>query len=60
MCDVSRCQRDPMVQYEAFGPRRKKCVDICGKHWEKHCDEEDSFDLVDHFYPPTRVAKKKK
>ncbi len=50
-CDVKRCRRASFLGYTAFGPRRKKEVDVCEYHWEKHCDEGDKFDLRTHFYP---------
>ena len=50
-CDVKRCRRASFLGYAAFGPRRKKEVDVCMFHWEKHCDEGDKFDLRTHFYP---------
>ena len=59
MCDVGKCKQPLTLQYAAFGPGRSKCVEICDKHWEKHCDGNDMFDLIEYFYP-TRVAKKSK
>lgn len=59
MCDVAKCKREPMLGYSAFGPKRNKDVRICEYHWEKHCDDNDKFDIRTHFYPP-RVAKKKR
>ncbi len=56
-CDVKNCSKDSILQYEAFGPSRKKKVGVCEYHWGKACDEEDKFDLVKHFYP-SQVAKK--
>lgn len=50
-CDVKRCRRVTLLTYAAFGPRRKKDVGVCEFHWEKHCDEEDKFDLRTYFYP---------
>jgi hypothetical protein len=58
MCDVSRCRREPMLSYAAFGPKRNKDVSICDYHWTKHCDDDDKFDIKTYFYPP-RVEKKK-
>ncbi len=58
-CDVKSCRKDSMLSYEAFGPSRKKSVGVCVEHWTKHCDEEDKFDLKQHFYP-SQVAKKKR
>jgi len=52
MCDVTRCKRDPIMGYSAFVPDRKKDVRICEYHWEKHCDDEDKFDIRKYFYPP--------
>jgi hypothetical protein len=48
-----------MLSYAAFGPGRTKDVSVCDYHWSKHCDDDDKFDLKEHFYPP-RVAKKAK
>jgi len=59
MCDVARCKRPSILGYEAFGPGRSKSVSICDFHWTKHCDDDDKFDIREHFYP-SRVAKKKK
>ncbi len=59
MCDVTHCKKETAIGYSAFGPGRKKDVDICEFHWEKHCDDDDKFDIREHFYP-TRVVKKKK
>ena len=59
MCDVGRCKHPSLLQYAAFGPGRTKSVGVCDHHWEKHCDDDDKFDLKQHFYP-TRVAKKTK
>jgi len=47
-----------MLSYAAFGPNRNKDVRICDYHWYKHCDDDDKFDIITHFYP-IRVAKKK-
>lgn len=51
MCDVGKCKQPPVIQYAAFGPGRSKVVEVCDKHWEKHCDEVDKFDLRTYFYP---------
>jgi hypothetical protein len=59
VCDVAKCKRPSILGYSAFGPGRNKDVSICDHHWEKHCDDNDKFDLKTYFYP-TRVAKKKK
>ena len=58
MCDIAKCKREPILGYSAFGPKRNKDVSVCQYHWEKHCDDEDKFDIREHFYP-TRVAKNK-
>ena len=58
MCDVARCKRTAMLGYSAF-VNTSKNVNICHRHWEKHCAENDKFDIREHFYP-TQVAKKKK
>lgn len=57
MCDVTKCNRPTSLGYSAFGPGKNKDVSICEYHWEKHCDEKDKFDIVEHFYP-IRVEKK--
>ena len=54
MCDVSRCKRPMLLTYAAFGARRTKDVRVCEHHWLKHCDDEDKFDLVTHFYPVSK------
>lgn len=59
VCDVKSCRKDDALQYAAFGLNRKKQVGVCMTHWEKHCDEEDKFNLIEHFYP-SQVAKKKR
>ncbi len=59
MCDVKRCNRPSILGYSAFGPKRNKDVSICEYHWEKHCDDDDKFDIKTYFYPP-RVEKKKR
>jgi hypothetical protein len=51
-CDVKRCRQQFFLFFAAFGPRRKREVAVCQQHWERHCDEEDEFDLIVHFYPP--------
>jgi hypothetical protein len=51
-CEIKRCRRHSLLGYGAFGPRRTKEVGVCEYHWEKHCDEEDKFDLRSYFYPP--------
>ena len=59
MCDVTKCNRGPILGYSAFGPRSKKDVSICEYHWKKHCDDDDKFDIKTHFYP-LRIEKNKK
>ena len=51
VCDVKRCQQPMYLSYAAFGARRTKDVSVCQRHWTKHCDDEDKFDLRTHFYP---------
>ena len=51
MCDVRRCKRFVILTYAAFGAKRTKDVNVCEHHWNKHCDDDDKFDLVTHFYP---------
>ncbi len=58
-CDVKSCRKDSRLSYEAFGPGQKKSVGVCEQHWAKHCDEEDKFNLIEHFYP-SQVAKKRR
>ncbi len=58
-CDVKDCSKASVLQYEAFGPGRKRQVGVCEYHWEKHCDEEDKFDLIGHFYL-SQVDKRRK
>jgi hypothetical protein len=50
-CDVKRCRRPMLISYAAFGARRTKDVSVCQYHWDKHCDDEDKFDLRLYFYP---------
>jgi hypothetical protein len=45
--------------YAAFDSTKNKDVSICQHHWEKHCDEDDKFDIREHF-SPVQVAKKQK
>lgn len=52
MCDVGKCKRQSEITYAAFGSGTTKEVSVCWRHWEKHCDDEDKFDLRVHFYPP--------
>lgn len=50
-CEVDhykRCTLESMVIYAAFRDKTKE-VHVCEKHWEKHCDPEDKFDLREHF-----------
>ena len=56
-CDVARCNRLSSLQYEDFGPRRQKVVSLCEYHWEKHCDDEDKFDVREYFYPSKKKRK---
>ncbi len=51
MCDVSRCKRVIMLTYDAFTDKRMKEAEVCQYHWEKHCDEGDTFDIRVHFQP---------
>ncbi len=50
-CKVKRCRNFFLLLYAAFGARRTKEVPVCQQHWDRHCDDEDEFDLVEHFYP---------
>ena len=50
MCDIGRCKDSPILQYSAFGLKRSKTVGICDKHWEKHCSDNDKFDIRTYFY----------
>lgn len=56
MCEVGRCHQPMILTYTAFGANRIKDVRVCERHWIKHCDDEDKFDLILHFYP---VRKRK-
>lgn len=51
MCDIGKCKRPNMLIYAAFGEGRNKEVEVCEYHWEKHCDDDDKFDLHEYFYP---------
>lgn len=51
MCEVSRCRQPMLLTYGAFGARRTREVIVCERHWNKHCDDGDKFDLRTHFYP---------
>jgi hypothetical protein len=38
------------LQYSAFEmDDHEKVVSICEKHWQKHCDEKDRFDIKKYF-----------
>ncbi len=50
-CEVKGCGGNTILGYAAFGSRRNKEVGVCEYHWEKHCDDEDEFDLPSYFYP---------
>jgi hypothetical protein len=54
MCDVGKCKRPSLLQYAAFGPDIDKSVSVCERHWEKHCNDGDKFDLKAYFYPSRR------
>jgi hypothetical protein len=58
-CDVGRCNRSSIVQYAAFEHNSGLAVEVCDRHWEKHCDDNERFDLRKHF-SAARVAKKVK
>ena len=50
-CQVKYCRNPHLLVFAAFGPRRTKEVAVCQAHWERHCDDEDKFNLIEHFYP---------
>lgn len=37
MCEVGKCKRPPALGYYNY--------EVCQFHWDKHCDEDDKFDL---------------
>ena len=41
ICEVKNCRTEGYLLY--FGN------ETCKKHWEKHCDESDKFDLKEEF-----------
>jgi hypothetical protein len=47
LCDVKECRGLPLLGWRPLTERigRK----ICEKHWRRHQDENDSFDLFDEF-----------
>lgn len=46
-CDVARCKQPSLLIYADL-PKNKE-VSVCEKHWLKHCDEDDKFDLKKEF-----------
>lgn len=50
-CDIRKCKRQMLLSYAAFGAKRTKDVNICEEHWTKHCDDNDKFDIITHFFP---------
>ena len=40
-CGVKRCRQWPILGYDINGNQHR----VCNRCWERHCDEEDSFDL---------------
>ena len=54
-CDVGRCKKPSELKYSAFEVKNPKTVGVCWKHWEKHCDEEDKFDLRKYFSTKRRI-----
>ena len=62
-CDVARCKQPMIVTYAAFNDdltRKVSDVKVCQRHWEKHCDEKDKFDLRDHFKGSINHARQHK
>lgn len=47
LCDVKGCQSLPLLGWRPLTERRGR--KICEKHWRRHLDEKDSFDLFDEF-----------
>ena len=41
LCEVKRCKRNISLYYN------KEKWGVCERHWEKHCDDGDKFDLKD-------------
>lgn len=44
ICAIKRCERPAVLTYSA-GPKRG--AGVCEKHWKKHCNEAESFNLKD-------------
>jgi hypothetical protein len=40
-CQVKHCRQYPVIGYYD--------KDVCQKHWSKHCNEKDNFDLKKEF-----------
>ena len=59
MCEVSRCKRPTLLVFAAFHFDEHLEVDICEYHWEKHCDDDDKFDLEEYFRSSKRKVRKK-
>ncbi len=40
-CDIKKCRGEAHLTYTKDGGP----VDVCKKHWLRHCDDNDEFDL---------------
>ena len=60
-CEVARCRRPMLITYAAFNGHTFKPktgeVRICQHHWSKHCDDNDKFDIRNHFNKGARNDK---
>ena len=41
ICEVRRCRKPSYIIYMG--------KDVCSAHWEKHCDDNNKFDLKKEF-----------
>jgi hypothetical protein len=56
-CDVARCRQPMLLTYAAFGAKRTKDVNVCERHWLRHCDEDHKFDIITYFYPVKKETR---
>lgn len=48
-CEIGKCKQFPLLTYAHFPDFPHKQVEVCERHWAKHCDEDDKFDLKVYF-----------
>ena len=41
ICEIKRCKREADMTYWHNADKKR----ICDYHWERHCDDNDKFDL---------------